>query len=220
MQVRIENSWKEVLQQEFDKPYFADLVNFVKSRYKLTTVYPPSSKIFAAFDLCPFDKVKVVILGQDPYHGSSQAHGLSFSVIEGVPKPPSLINIFKELKSDIGSDTPTCGDLTRWAVQGVFLLNAILTVEEAKPASHQGKGWETFTDAVIKLISEKKSDIVFILWGAYAQKKTVLIDQSKHFIIQSAHPSPLSASRGFFGSRPFSKTNAFLQSKGLKCIDW
>lgn len=220
MEVKINETWKEVLIDEFDKEYFVKLTEFIKTRYKDTIVYPPAKKIFNAFDLCPFDKVKVVILGQDPYHGPNQAHGLSFSVEEGERKPPSLINIYKELKNDLGVEPAKSGDLTHWAEQGVFLLNAILTVEASKPASHQKKGWEQFTDAVIKTISEKKEHVVFILWGAYAQKKGEIIDQSKHLVIKSVHPSPLSVERGFFGSKPFNKTNEYLKGHGIDEIKW
>jgi uracil-DNA glycosylase len=220
MDVKIEDSWKKALEDEFSKEYFTKLTEFVKNRYKETIVYPPPSKIFEAFNLCTFDNVKVVILGQDPYHGPNQAHGLSFSVQEGVKPPPSLVNIYKELEADLGIPRRTSGDLTHWAEQGVFLLNAVLTVEASKPASHQKMGWENFTDAVIKTISEKKEHVVFILWGAFAQNKSVLIDQKKHLIIKSPHPSPFSADKGFFGSKPFSKTNQYLKEKGLKEITW
>lgn len=220
MEVKIEQSWKEALTNEFNAEYFQKLVEFVRKQYKETVVYPPASKIFEAFDLCPFDKVKVVILGQDPYHGPRQAHGLSFSVVEGQQRPPSLLNIYKELESDLGIKPKISGDLTHWAKQGVFLLNAILTVEASKPASHQNIGWERFTDAVIKTVSDKKEHVVFILWGSYAQKKAELIDKTKHMIITSVHPSPLSASRGFFGSKPFSKTNQYLEKNGLQPIQW
>jgi uracil-DNA glycosylase len=220
MEVKIHPSWKEVLEDEFNSKYFEDLSEFVKNRYKQTVVYPPASKIFEAFDLCPFDEVKVVILGQDPYHGPNQAHGLSFSVEEGIQQPPSLRNIFKEIKNDTGKESLSRDNLEYLAKQGAFLLNSVLTVEAAKPGSHQKQGWEQFTDAVIKTISDKKEHIVFILWGAYAQKKTELIDQNKHFIISSVHPSPLSASRGFFGSKPFSKTNEYLKLQGIKQIEW
>lgn len=220
MEVRIEPSWKEVLKQEFEKPYFYQLVQFVKQEYQNKTIYPPASKIFAAFDSTPFNKVKVVIIGQDPYHGPNQANGLCFSVNEGVPFPPSLQNIFKELKDDIGKEIPSSGDLNHWAAQGVLLLNATLTVEAARAGSHQNKGWEEFTDAVIAQIAEKKENIVFILWGSYAQKKGAKIDRNKHFVIESPHPSPLSVYRGFFGSKPFSKTNQYLISKGIKPINW
>lgn len=220
MDVRIEASWKTVLHEEFEKPYFQTLVDFVKKEYQSKTIYPPASQIFAAFDNTPFDAVKVVIIGQDPYHGPNQANGLCFSVHEGVRFPPSLQNIFKELNSDIGKEIPHSGDLSHWAAQGVLLLNATLTVEAAKAGSHQKKGWEEFTDAVIAQLAEKKENIVFILWGSYAQKKGAKINRQKHLIIESVHPSPLSVHRGFWGSKPFSKTNAYLQSKGISPIAW
>ncbi|HEY4539940.1 MAG TPA: uracil-DNA glycosylase [Faecalibacter sp.] len=220
MQVNIEESWKKVLASEFEQPYFESLVHFVKNEYKTKTIYPPASKIFAAFDHTPFDEVKVVILGQDPYHGPGQANGLSFSVNDGIRFPPSLQNIYKELEDDLGVSIPTSGDLSRWASQGVLMLNATLTVEASKAGSHQKKGWETFTDAVIQALAEKKENIVFILWGSYAQKKGKSIDRTKHFVIETAHPSPLSVYRGFWGSKPFSKTNAFLQSKNKTPIQW
>ena len=221
MEVRIEPSWKKVLKTEFDKDYFEKLVNFVKTEYKNSTVYPPAKFIFKAFDLTPFDKVKVVILGQDPYHGPNQANGLAFSVNENVSLPPSLINIFKEIESDLGRKTKVVGgDLSFWARQGVLLLNATLTVRSANAGSHQKKGWEDFTDAVIKILSEKKGNLVFILWGNYAQKKGVVVDDLKHLVIKSVHPSPLSAHGGFFGSKPFSKCNSYLVEKGIKPIDW
>lgn len=220
MEVRIEESWRTVLHEIFDKKYFKDLVTFVKSEYATQTVYPPGKYIFNAFDQCPLDDVKVVILGQDPYHGPGQAHGLSFSVRPGVPFPPSLLNIFKEIKSDLGIDMPPNGDLTRWAKQGVFLLNATLTVRAGQAGSHQKHGWEEFTDSVIHTISEKRSHVVFLLWGAYAGKKAELIDQHKHLILKAPHPSPLSAHRGFLGCKHFSKANAYLQSKGIEPIKW
>lgn len=220
MEVTIEESWKEHLKPEFEQTYFQDLVQFVKNEYQNGTVYPPGKFIFNAFDHCPFDKVKVVILGQDPYHGPNQANGLCFSVRNGVPMPPSLVNIFKELRADTGADMPPNGDLTRWADQGVLLLNATLTVRAKSPGSHQNKGWEEFTDAVVKLLSEEKENLVFILWGAYAQKKGSVIDRNKHFVISSPHPSPFSANRGFFGSKPFSQANEYLASKGLEPIKW
>ena len=220
MQVNIEESWKNVLSQEFDQPYFESLVNFVKNEYKSKTIFPPASKIFAAFDYTPFHKVKVVILGQDPYHGPGQANGLSFSVNDGIRFPPSLQNIYKELEDDLGISIPVSGDLSRWASQGVLMLNATLTVEASKAGSHQKKGWETFTDAVIKELAEKRENLVFILWGSYAQKKGKTIDRSKHFVIETAHPSPLSVYRGFWGSKPFSKTNEYLQSKNISPIQW
>jgi len=220
MDVRIEPTWKEILKEEFTKPYFLDLVEFVKSEYQNQTIYPPGSKIFSAFEHTPFDKVKVVIIGQDPYHGPKQANGLCFSVSEGIPHPPSLKNIFKELQSDLGKPIPVSGNLERWADQGVLLLNATLTVRASQAGSHQNKGWEEFTDAVIQKVSDEKTGVVFLLWGAYAQKKGSRIDVSKHFIIKSAHPSPLSAYNGFFGSKPFSKTNQYLASIGKEEIDW
>ncbi|HET8859135.1 uracil-DNA glycosylase [Marivirga sp.] len=220
MEVKIENSWKEKLSNEFEQNYFHNLANFVKSEYQNRTVYPPAKEIFKAFDACPFDEVKVVILGQDPYHGAGQANGLCFSVHSGVPMPPSLVNIFKERKADLGKSMPPNGDLTGWAKQGVLLLNATLTVAAKSPGSHQKKGWEEFTDAVIQRVSEGKEKIVFILWGAYAQKKGAIIDRKKHFVIESPHPSPFAAHRGFFGSKPFSACNEFLVSQNKKPIDW
>lgn len=218
--IKIEPSWKARLEGQFDKPYFKELVTFVRQEYQSYTVFPPGKEIFRAFDQCSFDSVKVVIIGQDPYHGAGQANGLCFSVREGVRPPPSLVNIFKELKADLGKPHPPTGNLERWATQGVLLLNATLTVRAASPGSHQNKGWEIFTDAVIRTISDEKENIVFILWGAYAQKKGEVIDRSKHFVISSPHPSPFSADRGFFGSKPFSKTNEFLRSKGISEINW
>ncbi len=220
MNVRIEESWKKVLSGEFDKPYFKALVDFVKSEYQSHTVYPPGKQIFNAFDHCPFDQTRVVIIGQDPYHGKGQAHGLCFSVNEGVVMPPSLVNIFKEIKDDLDKPMPPHGSLVRWADQGVLLLNATLTVRAASPGSHQNKGWEEFTDAVIRVLSEQKQNVVFLLWGAYAQKKGAIIDKTKHHVLESAHPSPFAAHRGFFGNRHFSKANEYLVSKGLSAIDW
>ncbi|MCE2732060.1 MAG: uracil-DNA glycosylase [Flammeovirgaceae bacterium] len=220
MQVKIENSWALRLHDEFNKPYFIELTQFVKEEYRIATVFPPGKEIFRAFDCCTFDELRVVILGQDPYHGAGQAHGLCFSVNQGIKPPPSLVNIFKEIKRDLGKEMPPHGDLTRWANQGVLLLNATLTVRESSPGSHQKKGWETFTDAVIKKISEEKEHVVFILWGAYAQKKTELINTEKHLILSSAHPSPFSADRGFFGNKHFSKANAYLKQNGLTEINW
>ncbi len=220
MDVRIEASWKVPLQPEFDKAYFRQLTDFVREEYGKYTVYPPGKLIFNAFNLCPFDKVKVVIIGQDPYHGPGQAHGLCFSVNEGVPFPPSLVNIFKEIKEDIGIAIPATGNLTRWAEQGVLLLNATLTVRAHQAASHQNRGWETFTDAVIRLLAEKKEHLVFILWGAYAQRKGAFINRNKHLVLTSAHPSPLSAYNGFFGNRHFSQTNNYLRSHGKSEIRW
>ena len=220
MNVRIEDSWKEVLSDEFDKPYFMRLVDFVKREYATGVVYPPGNMIFNAFNLCPFDKVKVVLLGQDPYHEPDQAHGLCFSVNDGVPFPKSLINIFKEIKDDVGVDVPASGNLTRWAEQGVLLINSTLTVRRGSAGSHQGQGWEEFTDAVIRALNEKRDGLVFILWGSYAQKKASFIDQGRHCVLKSAHPSPLSAYRGFFGCRHFSKTNEYLVNKGESPINW
>lgn len=218
--VTIEPSWQAHLQKEFDKPYFENLIAFVKQEYAHHTVYPPGRLIFNAFNLCPFDKVKVVLIGQDPYHEPGQAHGLCFSVNDGVQFPPSLNNIFKEIKDDTGAEIPTSGNLTRWAEQGVLLLNATLTVREHMAGSHQKHGWEEFTDEVIRTISNEREGIVFILWGSYAQSKAQLIDSSKHFILKSAHPSPLSAYRGFFGNHHFSLTNMYLQKRGESPIKW
>lgn len=220
MKVKIEESWEKVLQPDFDKPYFKELTDFVRSEYASTTIYPPASLIFNAFNLCPFSKVKVVIIGQDPYHGPGQAHGLCFSVNDGVQFPPSLQNIFKEIKSDLDIPIPTSGNLTRWAEQGVLLLNATLTVRAHSAGSHQKKGWETFTDSVIRILAEQKENLVFILWGAYAQKKGAFIDNNRHLILSSAHPSPLSAYNGFFGNHHFSLTNEWLQKHGIDTINW
>lgn len=220
MDVKIEPSWKEVLKEEFDKSYFKNLVEFVRLEYQSQKVYPPGKLIFSAFDHTPFDKVKVVLIGQDPYHGAGQAHGLSFSVPEGIAQPPSLKNIFKELDADLGIPIAKSGNLERWADQGVLLLNATLTVRASQAGSHQKKGWEEFTDAAIRKLSEQKENLVFILWGAYAQKKGSIIDMEKHFIIKSPHPSPFSAYNGFFGSKPFSRTNAHLKSLGKEEINW
>jgi uracil-DNA glycosylase len=219
--VKIAESWRPVLAAEFEKPYFQKLTAWVRGEYATTTVYPIGSQIFHAFDACPFDEVKVVILGQDPYHGKNQAHGLAFSVNEGVRTPPSLQNIFKELQDDVpGTPAPANGNLDRWAQQGVLLLNATLTVRAATPGSHQKKGWEEFTDEVIKQVSAQRPHVVFILWGAYAQKKEELIDTRKHLVLKAAHPSPYSADRGFFGSKPFSKTNTWLEQHNEKSIVW
>ncbi|MBD8487552.1 uracil-DNA glycosylase [Echinicola sp. CAU 1574] len=220
MNVKINGGWKEKLADEFDKPYFESLVNFVKSEYQNKHIYPKGSDIFNAFDQCPFDQVKVVILGQDPYHGPGQAHGLSFSVQESVPFPPSLMNIFKELKSDLNVPVPAHGNLERWAKQGVLLLNATLTVEAHKAGSHQKRGWEEFTDAVIRKLAEEKEGLVFMLWGAYAKKKAAFISDAKHLKLYAPHPSPLSAHRGFLGCGHFSKTNTYLREKGLPEIEW
>lgn len=221
MRVDIEGSWKKILQPEFEKPYFSSLVDFVKEEYKQHRCYPAGKDIFNAFNFCPFSTVKVVILGQDPYHGPKQANGLCFSVHDGISHPPSLINIFKELESDTGKDYPKSGDLTSWAEQGVLLLNATLTVRAHQAGSHQKKGWETFTDAVIKAISDHKEDVVFLLWGGYAKKKGVIIDKKKHNVLTSGHPSPLSANRGYwFGNKHFSQTNKLLNNKGIASIKW
>ena len=220
MNVRIEESWKQALQEEFDKAYFAQLTDFVRQEYARTTIYPPARFIFNAFDHCPFNKVKVVILGQDPYHEPDQANGLCFSVAPGTQLPPSLVNIFKEIQEDLGKPFPADGDLTRWADQGVLLLNATLTVQAHYAGSHQRRGWETFTDAVIQQLADKREHIVFILWGSYAQQKSVYINPSRHLILRAPHPSPLSAYRGFFGCKHFSKANAYLQQTGQTPIDW
>ena len=217
---KIEESWKEVLKEEFEKEYFKNLVQFIKEENKNHIIYPAGRNIFAAFDNTPFPSVRVVLLGQDPYHGPGQAHGLCFSVPDGVAFPPSLRNIFKELHNDLGIPVPYSGNLTKWAKQGVFLLNATLTVRQHQAGSHQGKGWEEFTDQVIKTISDLRSGVVFLLWGNYAQKKENLIDINRHYILKAPHPSPLSASRGFFGSKHFSKTNKIFQENGLPPIDW
>lgn len=219
-QVKIHPSWQAELQSEFDKPYFEQLIAFVRAEYAQHTCYPPGSLIFNAFNQCPFDQVKVVLIGQDPYHEPGQAHGLCFSVNDGVQFPPSLRNIFQEINTDLGIPIPTSGNLTRWAQQGVLLLNATLTVREHAAGSHQKHGWETFTDDVIKLISDRKQHVVFILWGSYAQSKSALIDSTRHFVLKSAHPSPLSAYRGFFGNHHFSLTNMYLQKNGLAPINW
>lgn len=220
MNVRIEPSWHTQLAAEFDKPYFAALTAFVRSEYTAGTCYPPGKLIFNAFNLCPFDKVKAVIIGQDPYHEPVQAHGLCFSVNDGVRFPPSLVNIFSEISSDLGKPAPQSGSLVRWAEQGVLLLNATLTVRAHQAGSHQRRGWEEFTDAAIRALSAGREHIVFILWGSYAQSKAQLIDASKHLILRSVHPSPLSAHRGFFGNRHFSKCNKYLQDNGIEPIDW
>lgn len=220
MQVRIEKSWKKVLEKEFEKPYFKTLVEFVKNAYQTQQVFPPASLIFNAFDSTPFHLVKVVIIGQDPYHNIGQAHGLSFSVPKGIKTPPSLNNIFKEIERSLQKPIPHDGDLTHWAKQGVLLLNATLTVQAHCAGSHQGKGWETFTDSVIQRLSDQRQNIVFILWGSYAQRKSALIDTNKHHILKSVHPSPLSAHRGFIGNNHFAQTNDYLQSKGVSPIIW
>lgn len=218
--VKIEDSWKALLQEEFDKTYFAELTRFVREEYSSHTIYPPGKLIFNAFNLCPFHKVKVVLLGQDPYHEPGQAHGLCFSVNDGVPFPPSLNNIFKEIQDDIGTPVPESGNLTRWAEQGVLLLNSTLTVREHYAGSHQKRGWEVFTDAVIRIISEKADNVVFILWGSYAQSKAQLIDSKRHLVLKSAHPSPLSAYRGFFGNHHFSIANDYLEKCNKQPIVW
>ena len=221
MEFKIEPSWKRILSHEFDQAYFNDLTNFVKSEYKTGQCYPPAAQLFGALEHCPFDEVEVVILGQDPYHGKGQAHGLCFSVNDSIAFPPSLRNIFEEIKSDIGTPVPKSGNLERWAKQGVLLLNATLSVREGQAGSHQGKGWETFTDAIIKTISAKKENVVFLLWGGYAKKKSALVDKNKHLVLESGHPSPLSANKGhWFGNRHFSRTNEFLRSKNKREIQW
>ena len=220
MNVRIDESWRQVLQPEFDKPYFELLTDFVRHAYATHQCFPPAKYIFRAFDLCPFDKVRVVIIGQDPYHDVNQAHGLCFSVQDGVPAPPSLVNIYKELNRDLGKPIPTSGDLTHWAKQGVLLLNATLTVEAHKAGSHQGKGWEELTDAAIQALNNQRSNIVFMLWGSYAQRKGQFIDRHKHLVLTAVHPSPLSAYRGFIGCGHFSQANNYLQQHGLSPIAW
>ena len=220
MNVKIEPTWKAVLTPEFEKPYFKTLTDFVRDEYSSGTCYPPAAQIFNAFDLCPFDKVKVVIIGQDPYHEPGQAQGLCFSVNDGIKIPPSLVNIYREIKDDLGINPPESGNLQRWAEQGVLLLNATLTVRIHQAGSHQRRGWETFTDAVIKTIAEQRDNVVFILWGSYAQSKAQMIDAKKHLILKSVHPSPLSAHRGFFGNHHFSLTNDYLIKKGMTPINW
>jgi len=221
MNVKIDNSWREHIGAEFEKPYFSVLTDFVRHEYTTTTCYPPGSLIFNAFNLCPFDRVKVVIIGQDPYHEPGQAQGLSFSVPEGVPFPPSLQNIFKEIQLDLGKPMPPTGDLTRWAEQGVLLLNATLTVRAHQAASHQRRGWEQFTDAAIHALNAGRENLVFILWGGYARSKAQLIDRSRHLVLESVHPSPLSANRGgWFGNHHFSQCNAYLREHGEQEIDW
>jgi uracil-DNA glycosylase len=220
MNVKIEESWKRELAAEFEKPYFAELTEFVRSEYSATTVYPPAKLIFNAFDHCPFDKVKAVIIGQDPYHGPGQANGLCFSVNKEIKMPPSLVNIFKEISSDTGKPMPTDGDLTRWSRQGVLLLNATLTVRAGNAGSHQRRGWETFTDAAIRILAEKCENLVFILWGSYAQQKGAFIDRNRHLVLTSPHPSPLSAYAGFFGNHHFTLTNDYLAKHGKEPIDW
>lgn len=220
MEVKIEASWKERLREEFEKEYFSALTGFVREEYLTRQVFPPGNRIFNAFDLCPFERVRVVIIGQDPYHNLGQAHGLCFSVNDGTEFPPSLVNIFKELNHDLGVPVPKSGNLERWARQGVLLLNAILTVRAHQALSHQNKGWERFTDAAITALNRDRENLVFMLWGAYAQNKCASIDPSRHLVLRTVHPSPLSASRGFFGCSHFSKCNEWLAGKGLAPIDW
>lgn len=220
MDVKIEESWKHRLHLEFDKPYFKNLTDFVRNEYLSKTVYPPAKLIFNAFDTCPFDDVEVVIVGQDPYHEPGQANGLCFSVNNGVQIPPSLVNIYKEIYNDLGKPIPKSGNLERWARQGVLLLNATLTVQAHRAGSHQGKGWEEFTSSVIEHLAKERENLVFILWGAYAQRKGENIDANRHLVLKSPHPSPLSAHRGFFGNKHFSKSNEYLVAHGKKPIDW
>ncbi len=220
MDVKIEKTWKIRLEKEFEKDYFSNLSNFIREEYRTNTVYPEGKLIFNAFEQCPFDQTRVVILGQDPYHEPGQAHGLCFSVREGIPNPPSLQNIFKEIRTDEGIEPFKSGNLERWAKQGVLLLNATLTVRAQQAGSHQNKGWETFTDAAIHALAQEKTGLVFLLWGSYAQKKGAFIDTNKHLVLKSAHPSPLSAYRGFLGNRHFSKTNTYLLNRGQLPIDW
>ena len=220
MNVRIDESWRQVLQPEFDKPYFELLTDFVRHAYRTTQCFPPAGQIFRAFDLCPFDKVRVVIIGQDPYHDFNQAHGLCFSVQDGVPAPPSLVNIYKELQRDLGKPIPSTGNLTHWAEQGVLLLNATLTVEAHKAGSHQGKGWEELTDAAIQALNNQRDNVVFMFWGSYAQRKGQFIDRKRHLVLTAVHPSPLSAYRGFIGCGHFSQANHYLQQHGLNPIQW
>jgi uracil-DNA glycosylase len=220
MNVQLEESWKRHLSGEFEKDYFIKLTDFVRSEYSQYTIFPPGKLIFNAFNLCPFDKTNVVIIGQDPYHGDGQAHGLCFSVNDGVAFPPSLVNIFKEIRDDIGKEPPKTGNLTHWAEQGVLLLNATLTVRAHQAGSHQRRGWEEFTDAAIRALNDDRENLVFILWGAYAQKKGAFIDRHRHLVLSSAHPSPLSAYHGFFGNHHFSLTNQYLRDHGKPEIDW
>lgn len=218
--VKIEPSWHELLREEFDKPYFDQLISFVRDEYTHQVIYPPAAKIFRAFNECPFDRLKVVIIGQDPYHGPGQANGLCFSVAEGVPFPPSLQNILKEVSDDTGAPRPTSGELERWAQQGVLLLNAVLTVRAHQAAAHAGHGWETFTDAVVREIARRKKNVVYLLWGAYAQRKAAVVNPAENCILTAPHPSPLSAHRGFFGSKHFSQANTYLTANGLTPIVW
>lgn len=220
MEVKIEQSWHQLLQPEFEKPYFKDLTDFVRSEYQQGTIYPPAGQIFRAFNACPVDKVRVVIIGQDPYHGPGQANGLCFSVYDGIPFPPSLLNIFKEISAEYGTPMPASGDLQRWAEQGVLLLNATLTVRPHEAGSHQGKGWEQFTDAVIRGLATQREGIVYMLWGSYAQKKGAIINPQTNCILRAVHPSPLSAYRGFFGCNHFRLANEYLKSKAQPEIQW
>ena len=220
MEVKIASDWKALLKEEFEKPYFEQLTQFVKEEYASHRIYPRGSNIFRAFDKCPLDRLKVVIIGQDPYHGPNQAHGLCFSVADGVPHTPSLQNIFKEVASDIGTPIPESGNLDRWAEQGVLLLNAVLTVREHEAASHAGRGWEQFTDAVVRAINAHKEGIVYLLWGSYAQKKGAIADPTRNCILKAVHPSPLSVYRGFFGCRHFSRANEYLVAQGKTPIQW
>ena len=220
MDVKIAESWKGALKEEFEKEYFEKLVGFIRQEYKTQKIFPPGKEIFRAFDKCGLDDVRVVILGQDPYHGPGQANGLCFSVREGVPFPPSLVNIFKEIKSDLGKDIPPHGSLDRWAEQGVLLLNATLTVRAHNAGSHQNKGWEQFTDAVIHKLTNTRQGLVYMLWGSYAQKKAAFVNGQQNLVLRSPHPSPLSAHRGFFGNKHFSQANAYLEAQGVEAIDW
>jgi uracil-DNA glycosylase len=221
MSIKIDESWKEMLREEFNQEYFEMLIKFVKAEYEQTTCFPPGNKIFAAFDRTPFEDVKVVILGQDPYHGAGQANGLSFSVADGIPHPPSLMNIFKEQQKDLHTPYPQSGNLERWSDQGVLMLNAVLTVEQGKAGSHQKKGWERFTDTVIQTLSNERENLVFMLWGGFAKGKLKLINEKKHFVLTSGHPSPLSANRGYwFGNQHFSRANRYLQERSKKQIQW
>lgn len=220
MNVKIESSWKEKLKNEFEKDYFVSLTGYIREEYRKDQIFPPGKLIFNAFDLCPFDSVKAVIIGQDPYHGPGQAHGLCFSVRDGIDFPPSLVNIFREIESDMGYKPYSSGNLQRWAAQGVLLLNAILTVRARQAGSHRGKGWEEFTDEVIRILNNEKDNLVFFLWGAYAQKKGTSIDRSRHLVLESVHPSPLSASRGFFGNRHFSRCNTYLSDHNIDPVNW
>jgi uracil-DNA glycosylase len=220
MDVKIESGWKDKLKNEFEKDYFVSLTGFIREEYRKDQIFPPGGLLFNAFDLCPFDRVKAVIIGQDPYHGPGQAHGLCFSVRDGTDFPPSLVNIFREIESDLGYKAYSSGNLQRWAAQGVLLLNAILTVRARQAGSHRGKGWEEFTDEVIRILNNEKDNLVFFLWGAYAQKKGTSIDRSRHLVLESVHPSPLSASKGFFGNRHFSRCNAYLSDHSIDPVDW